>query len=70
MIVIVDRFEGDYAVCETENRQMINVDKSKLPKDTVEGSVLVISNGNIIIDYDETEKRRNKINKLMNGLWK
>ncbi len=31
MKVTVDRFEGRYAVCENEDRTMINIEKSKLP---------------------------------------
>jgi len=32
MRVVVDRFEGDYAVCEKEDRTMIDIDRKKLPK--------------------------------------
>lgn len=31
MKVIIDRFEANYAVCEEEDRTMIDIEKSKLP---------------------------------------
>lgn len=31
--MIIDRIEGDFAVCELENREMVNIEISKLPKD-------------------------------------
>jgi len=41
MRLIVDRFEGDFAVCENENKEMINVCRSELPADVKEGDVLL-----------------------------
>jgi len=40
MKVIVDRFEGKYAVCEKEGNVMINIEKSQLPKGVKEGDVI------------------------------
>jgi hypothetical protein len=69
MRVIIDRFEGPYAVCEDENRKMINIEKTKLPRGAKEGSVLIIQGNNIEIDYNETENRKKRIKKLMDSLW-
>lgn len=70
MRVIIDRFEGQYAVCETEDRQMVNIEKAKLPHDAKDGSVLIIGEDKIDIDIKETEERQNKIKILMEDLWK
>ncbi len=64
MKLIIDRFEGDYAVVELENKKMINVPKDILPEGACEGSVIAI-----VIDESETTKRRNNIKKLMGDLW-
>jgi pyruvate kinase len=69
MKVIIDRFEGDYAVCEKENREMIDISKDSIPKEAKEGDVLNIDDGKITIDVLETEKRRKEINKLTKDLW-
>ena len=42
MKVIIDRFEEEYAVCEKEDRKIINIDKNKLPSTVKEGDVLII----------------------------
>ena len=63
--LIIDRFEGDYAVCETENLEFVNIPKSALPCAAKEGDVISIS-----IDQSETEERKEKIEGLMNSLFK
>ena len=63
--LIIDRFEGDYAVCETENLEFVNIPKSALPCDAKEGDVI-----SILIDKSETEERKEKIEGLMNSLFK
>ena len=42
MKLIIDRFEGEYAVCEKKNRRMINIHKIKLPSEAREGDVVKI----------------------------
>ncbi|MDN6196217.1 MAG: DUF3006 domain-containing protein [Atopostipes suicloacalis] len=69
MEVIVDRFEGDYAVCETENREMKDIPKEKLPKGVKEGDVLVITDEGISIHPAKRKEREQRINDLMNDLW-
>lgn len=67
--VTIDRFEGDYAVCEKENRDMIDIEIKKLPANVKEGDVLIIDGEYIIIDTFETKKRRKEIQSLMDDLW-
>lgn len=69
MKVIIDRFEGEFAVCEKEDRKIIDIEISKLPSNAKEGDVLNISNDTITIDVEETEKRRRKIEELTKNLW-
>jgi hypothetical protein len=70
MKVIIDRFEGSYAVCEKEDRQMIDIERGALPPEAKEGDVLDIEGDRIVIDNDETIKRRKRIEELTRDLWK
>lgn len=74
MKVIVDRFEGNYAVCENISdddliSEMLNIERSKLPSTVKEGDILAITSDSIIIDTKETEKRKKEIELLTKDLW-
>ncbi len=38
---IIDRFEGNYAICETEDKSFVSIPKYKLPLDCKEGDCLI-----------------------------
>ena len=63
MKVIIDRFEGDYAVVELEVGKSVNIPKILIP-DAKEGDVI-----KIIIDRDTTEERKNQIQELVNNVF-
>ena len=69
MKVIIDRFEGEYAVCEKEDRKMMNIEKNKLPSIAKEGDVLIIEGNDIKIGLKETFVKEKKIRKMMDNLW-
>jgi len=69
MKVIIDRFEGNYAVCEKEDETMINIEKTKIPKIAKEGDVLIINPSGIIIDTVETDIRKHQIEERTKDLW-
>lgn len=52
----IDRFEGDFAVVELENREMLDIPKILLPDDSKEGDILLI-----VRDTGETENRKKRI---------
>lgn len=56
MKAVIDRFEGDFAVAVTLSGETFNINIDKLPKGIKEGDVIIISDGKIDIDKDETEK--------------
>ncbi|MEA4903127.1 DUF3006 domain-containing protein [Desulfitobacterium sp.] len=66
----IDRFEGNYAVVELENRNIINVPKELLPVEAREGDVIYEENGVYYIDQEETERIKEDLHKLMDSLWK
>ena len=69
MKVSIDRFEGEIAVCEQENGEILHIEKSRLPENAKEGDVLDIDDDMIIIDHDETKQRKEQIKKLVDDLF-
>lgn len=70
MRVIIDRFEGEFAVCEvSDDGRMINLPQKDLPEGAKPGDVLTISDGSITIDNEETADRKKRINNLLDSLW-
>jgi len=67
--VIIDRFEEGFAVCEREDRVMINIRKELLPEGAEEGQVILLKEDGIIIDYEETKRRKKEIEESTKNLW-
>lgn len=63
--LIIDRFEGNFAVCEINADLFVNIPIEALPSDVKEGDVI-----NITVDETETQKRKRNIDNLMNRLFK
>lgn len=66
---IIDRFEEECAVVETEDRQMIVIERRLLPPEAQEGDVLVFSEGKYQIDRVETKRLKEAIAKQTKDLW-
>lgn len=65
--MIIDRFEGEFAVIETEN-DMINVSREFLPADAREGDVVILNNGRYEINKDYSADLRNSVRERLHGL--
>lgn len=70
MKYIIDRFEGTYAVCEDETKQIVNIPKYRLPMEAKEGDALIDDDGIIRVDDAEAFERRKKMNQMMSKLFK
>lgn len=68
--LIIDRFEGDYAVCETPNRDQQLIERTRLPADAKEGDCLTVADSCITIDAEETARRRAAAQELLKALLK
>lgn len=64
MKVILDRFEGDFAILELDVGEVVSVPKV-LVGNASEGDVIKIS-----IEKEETRKRKKKIEELMEDVFK
>lgn len=67
----VDRFEGDFAVCENrETGEFVNIPLSELPENIKQGSIIKFENGNYILDIESTKKEQEEIKNLVDNLFK
>ncbi|SMF88115.1 Protein of unknown function [Paenibacillus uliginis N3/975] len=66
---VIDRFEDDIAVVEVEDGKTLHYPKHLLPSDAEVGDVIKIDGNHFTVDKDETKKRRNEIDGLMNELF-
>lgn len=69
MKLVVDRIEEDFAVCEMDSGNIVNIGFAMLPEGVSEGTVLNIEGENITIDEIETENKKKAANKLLNDLF-
>lgn len=68
--LIIDRFEGRYAICEGKDKHFFALELAELPQGAREGDVLEISDDGVItINADKTAQRRDRILKKQNALW-
>jgi len=63
-MLIIDRFEGDFAVIETSDG-FVSIPKKDLPAGLQEGDILSIS-----VDKNETDSRKKRIEGMMGNLFK
>lgn len=69
--LVLDRFEGDIAVCEDRKTGEIKqIAKSELPEDVKEGNILTFENGEYRINNEKQEEVSKRIEEKMNKLWK
>ena len=60
--LIIDRFEGTYAICEDQEKKMFAISLNELPQGAKPGDVLQISGaGELSVDQEETQRRRKKM---------
>lgn len=66
---IIDRFEGEYAVVETQDGQLLTLQRSLCP-DAREGDVITFEPGKAVVTDDEaTRRRKEKIRYLMDRIF-
>lgn len=61
MKLVIDHFEGNYAVCQKEDNNMINIEMAKLPLKIKVGDVLCVVEDYITVDVEETVIRKKGI---------
>ena len=67
---VIDRIEKKYAVCEMEDKTMINIPIEKLSSGCKEGSCLELNeNGEYIILEEETVQRKKRMEERFSRLF-
>ncbi len=60
--LVIDRFEGKYAICEDKEDRYFAIELQELPQGAKEGHVLSISDDGVLsLDLEATEQRRKRI---------
>jgi len=67
MAYIIDRFENEFAVVET-NDGIKNIPRSELPPDAAEGDVIVLTGGLYTVDKQATKSRRESVHSRFDKL--
>ncbi len=69
-MLVIDRFEGEYAVVEdTGTDRMINIRREFIDDGAKEGDVLALYDTFYMVDKAETEKRRSEISELQRNIF-
>lgn len=69
MILIIDRLEGSFAICEQENGSFLTIPRFHLPKEAKEGDCIQFINNTYTINEEETKARRIRVQEKMSSLW-
>ncbi len=64
----IDRIVEDIAVCEDENGGRVKLGTAELPAGAREGDILTEEAGVWKLDHEETDRRRQKMRKKLEGL--
>ncbi|MCT4620809.1 MAG: DUF3006 domain-containing protein [Marinisporobacter sp.] len=69
MKIIVDRIEDNLIIGEREDREMVRINKNQLRDSVKEGDVLVLKDGKYIVDEEETNRLKEEVKNMMEGLF-
>lgn len=67
MYGVIDRFESNFAVIETDDKKIMNIKRSLLPSKAREGDVIDLES--MAVDKKETFRRKEYIRKLAENLF-
>ncbi len=67
--LIIDRFEGSFAVCEQEDKSFTDVPKYKVPPEAKEGDCLIEKDGIYTVDYKRIDEKKKLINERFSKLF-
>lgn len=68
-MLIVDRIEGDIAVCESENDEFLHIPLAQIESGLQEGDLLLFENGLYRIDQAATQARKAHMQAKLRGLF-
>lgn len=67
----IDRFEGNFAVCENQStNEIVNIERELLPAECKSGDIIKFENGLYILDKETTQEKQEEIKNMVNNLFK
>lgn len=69
MEFVIDRFEGEFAVLEDENGNLVDIKKSLLPQNAKESDCVILKDDKYTISKEKTESLKQEIDDLMEDLF-
>lgn len=69
ILLTIDRFEGEFAVCIDGMGAKININKDLIPPDAKEGDIIEKFENIFIINKEKTNSKFEEIKKLQEILW-
>lgn len=60
----IDRFEGNFAVVELEDKKFVNVPREAVPAEAKEGDIILT-----VVDNKGTAEQKHKIEEMMKTMW-
>ena len=63
LMLTIDRFEGDFAICQTKTGQIQTIQREKLPKGCHEGDAIELKNG-VYVQTDNSLRRKEMKEKM------
>lgn len=69
MHYIIDRFEGDLAICETGDKAMISIERRLIPAEASEGDILLFQDDAYQLDREATRERRQHMEERLKKLF-
>ncbi len=70
MQLIIDRFEGEFAVCErVGSTEMLDIARHLLPAQARAGTVIDEEDGRYSVNEEATAARSARIRRLLDSLW-
>lgn len=67
--LIIDRFEGSFAVCEQEDGGFQTIPRFRLPQECKEGDLIELKNDIYTINHDKTKSREKMIQEKLDSLF-
>ena len=58
MQLVIDRFEGKFALCQKPDRSMLKIPRRMIPSGALEGDVIQVSEDTISLDQGATAARK------------
>lgn len=69
MKYVIDRIEDNIVICQNlESKEMVEIEKSLLPQNIKDGTILLFENNEYKLDLKEEELRRQRIRERFNRL--